>query len=39
VVVIKKELNQLYGAVETVAGLDTTRKRAKKIQRHLLNQM
>jgi hypothetical protein len=38
-VVIKKELNQLYGAVETVAGLDTTRERAKKIQRHLLNQM
>jgi hypothetical protein len=31
VVVIKKEPNQLYGAVETVEGLDTTRKRVKKI--------
>jgi hypothetical protein len=30
VVVIKKEPNQLYSAVETVAGLGTTRKRAKK---------
>jgi hypothetical protein len=39
VVVIKKEFNQLYGAVETVKGLDTTRERAKKIQRHLLNQI
>jgi hypothetical protein len=39
VVVIKKELNQLYGSVETVEGLDTTRKRAKKIQRLLLRQM
>jgi hypothetical protein len=37
VVVIKKEPNQLYGAVETVEGLDTTRERAKKIQRHLLD--
>jgi hypothetical protein len=37
VVVIKKELNQLYGAVETVEGLDTTRERAKKIQKYLLN--
>jgi hypothetical protein len=37
VVVIKKEPNQLYGAVEIVEGLDTTRERAKKIQRHLLN--
>jgi hypothetical protein len=35
--VIKKEPNQLYGAVGTVAGLGTTRERAKKIQRHLLN--
>jgi hypothetical protein len=39
VVVIKKEPNQLYGAVETVEGLDTTRERAKKIQRHLLSQV
>jgi hypothetical protein len=37
--VIKKEPNQLYGAVGTVEGLDTTRKRAKKIQRYLLNHM
>ncbi|EFQ91832.1 hypothetical protein PTT_11220 [Pyrenophora teres f. teres 0-1] len=37
VVVIKKEPNQLYGAVETVEGLDTTRELAKKIQRHLLD--
>ncbi|KAF1828672.1 hypothetical protein BDW02DRAFT_593120 [Decorospora gaudefroyi] len=37
VVVIKKEPNQLYGAMETVEGLDTTRERARKIQRHLLN--
>jgi hypothetical protein len=29
-VVIKKEPNQLYGVVETVEGLDTTRERAKK---------
>jgi hypothetical protein len=37
VVVIKKEPNQLYGAVATVVGLGTTRERVKKIQRHLLN--
>jgi hypothetical protein len=35
--VIKKEPNQLYSAVETVEGLDITRKRAKKIQKYLLN--
>jgi hypothetical protein len=29
-VVIKKEPNQLYGAVATVVGLGTTRERAKK---------
>jgi hypothetical protein len=28
--VIKNEPNQLYGAVETMEGLDTTRERAKK---------
>jgi hypothetical protein len=39
VVVVKKETNQLYGAVGTVEGLDTTRERAKKTQRHLLNQI
>jgi hypothetical protein len=39
VVVIKKKPNQLYGAVETVEELDTTRERAKKIQRHLLSQV
>jgi hypothetical protein len=38
-VVIKKEPNQLCGTVGTVAGLGTTREHAKKIQRHLLNQM
>jgi hypothetical protein len=37
VVVIKKEPNQLYGAVGTVAGLGTTREHAKKILRYLLN--
>jgi hypothetical protein len=37
VVVIKKEPNQLYGAVATVVGLGTTRERAKKILRYLLN--
>jgi hypothetical protein len=37
VVVIKKEPNQLYSAVETVEGLDTTHEYAKKIERHLLN--
>ncbi|KAF1927270.1 uncharacterized protein M421DRAFT_66129 [Didymella exigua CBS 183.55] len=37
VVVIKKEPNQLYGAVGTVARLGTTRERVKRIQRHLLN--
>ncbi|KAF1943081.1 hypothetical protein EJ02DRAFT_344054 [Clathrospora elynae] len=37
VVVIKKEPNQLYGAMGTVAGLGTTRACAKKIQRYLLN--
>jgi hypothetical protein len=37
VVVIKKEPNQLYGAVGTVAGLGTTRKRAIKILRYLLH--
>jgi hypothetical protein len=31
VVVIKKEPNQLYDAVETVEGLDITRERAKRI--------
>jgi hypothetical protein len=36
VVLIKKEPNQLYGAVETVEILDTTRERAKKMQRYLL---
>jgi hypothetical protein len=30
VVVFKKEVNQLYGAVETVEGLDTMRELAKK---------
>ncbi|KAH7081475.1 hypothetical protein BKA63DRAFT_435333, partial [Paraphoma chrysanthemicola] len=39
VVVIKKQPNQLYGAVGTAAGLGTTRERARRIQRHLLNQM
>ncbi|KAF1828450.1 hypothetical protein BDW02DRAFT_512278, partial [Decorospora gaudefroyi] len=39
VVVIKKEPNQLYGAVGTAAGQGTMRERAKRIQRHLLNQM
>jgi hypothetical protein len=33
--VIKKEPNLLYGAVETVEGLDITRECAKKIQRYL----
>ncbi|KAF1936487.1 hypothetical protein EJ02DRAFT_480132, partial [Clathrospora elynae] len=37
VVVIKKEPSQCYSAVETVAGLGTTRERAKRIQRYLLN--
>jgi hypothetical protein len=37
VVVIKKELNQLYGAIETAAGLGITLKYAKRIQRYLLN--
>jgi hypothetical protein len=37
VVVIKKEPNQLYGAVGTVAGLGITREHAKKILRYLLN--
>ena len=36
-VVIKKEPNQLYGAVGTAAGLGTTRARAKRIQGYLLN--
>jgi hypothetical protein len=31
VVVIKKELNQLYSTVGTVAGLNTTLKYAKRI--------
>ncbi|KAF1837791.1 hypothetical protein BDW02DRAFT_490564, partial [Decorospora gaudefroyi] len=39
VVVIMKEPNQLYGAVGTAAGQGTMRERAKRIQRHLLNQM
>jgi hypothetical protein len=39
VVVIKKEPNQLYGVVGIVAGLGTTRERAKQIQRYLLNLM
>lgn len=33
VVVIKKEPNQLYGAVETVVGLGITRERAKTMLR------
>jgi hypothetical protein len=37
VVVIKKELNQLYGAVGTAAGLGITLEHAKRIQRYLLN--
>jgi hypothetical protein len=37
VVVIEKESNQLYGAVSIVVGLGTTRKRAKKMLRYLLN--
>jgi hypothetical protein len=37
VVVIKKEPNQLYGAVATVVGLGTTREGAKKILRYFLN--
>jgi hypothetical protein len=39
VVVIKKEPNQLYGAVGTVARLGITRVRVKKIQRYLLIQI
>ena len=39
VVVIKKEPNQLYGAVGTVARLGTTRVRVKRTQRYPLNQM
>jgi hypothetical protein len=39
VVVIKKEPNQLYGAIGTIVGLGTTRVRAKKILRYLLNQI
>jgi hypothetical protein len=31
VVVIKKELNQLYGTVETMAGLGTTLEYIKRI--------
>jgi hypothetical protein len=38
VVMIKKEPNQLYGAVGTVAGLGTTHARAKRIQKIILNQ-
>jgi hypothetical protein len=38
-IVIKKEPNQLYGVVEIMAELGTTRKRAKKNQRYLLNLM
>jgi hypothetical protein len=34
-VVIKKEPNEVYGAVETVEGLDTTRERAKKRYRDI----
>ena len=37
--VIKKELNQLYGAVGTVIGLGITLKYTKRIQRYLLNLM
>ncbi|PVH91071.1 hypothetical protein DM02DRAFT_706997 [Periconia macrospinosa] len=39
VVVIKKEPNQLYGAVGTVEALGVMHKRAEKIPKHLLNQM
>ncbi|PVH96350.1 hypothetical protein DM02DRAFT_489084, partial [Periconia macrospinosa] len=37
VVVIKKEPNQLYGAVGTVEALGIMRERAENIQQHLLN--
>jgi hypothetical protein len=39
VVVIKKERNQLHDAVETAAGLNTTRQCAKKMLRYPLNQL
>jgi hypothetical protein len=38
VVVIKKEPNQLYGAVGTAEGLGITLERAKKTQKEILNQ-
>ena len=37
--ILKKELNQLYGAVGTVERLGTILERAKRIQKSLLNLM
>ena len=34
---VKRGLNQLYGAVETVEGLGTTRERVRQMQQSLLS--